>query len=122
MHFFRLKMNDNNENILHIYCKDKRCKKSGSTHGINDNSINDTIKIFYDCAPFVFSQKTKLEKQTPLHYAMKSGNIQKAKAILAVFAKANNFEYQSEIFNISDYNGMRPIDLLCIRQDSEHKK
>ena len=115
-------MNDNNENILHIYCKDKRCKKSGSTNGINDDSIYETIKVFYECAPFVFSQKTKLEKQTPLHYAMKSGNIQKARAILNVFSKSKDIDIQSLLFNTIDYNGMRPIDLLCIRQDSEHKK
>lgn len=90
------------------------------------------IKIFYECAPFVFTQKTKLEKQTPLHYAMKSGNIQKARCILNVFSKAKDFETQNKlltknshenhIFNITDYNGMRAIDLLSIRQDTEYKK
>mmetsp|Transcript_32957 Transcript_32957/g.37787 ORF Transcript_32957/g.37787 Transcript_32957/m.37787 type:complete len:235 (-) Transcript_32957:233-937(-) len=117
-----LRMNDNHENILHIYCKDKRCKKSGSLHGVNDNSIFETIKLFYDHAPFVFTQKSKLEKQTPLHYAMKSGNIQKARHILNLFAKQKESTGQSELFNAVDYNGMRPIDLLSFRQDSEHKK
>lgn len=105
-------MNDNNENILHIYCKDKRCKKSGSLHGTLDNSISEIIKIFYEFAPFVFTQRTKLEKQTPLHYAMKSGNIQKARCILNAFSKPKDLEMQMKLFNSTDYNGMRPIDLI----------
>lgn len=115
-------MNDNNENILHIYCKDKRCKRSGSLNGNSDQAIEEMIRIFYEGAQFVFTQKTKLEKQTPLHYAMKSGNIQKAKAILNVFSKTKDPVLHNQLFNDLDYNGMRPIDLLSIRQDTEHKK
>lgn len=93
-----------------------------SLSGTTDNSIEEVIYIFYKHAPFVFSQKTKLEKQTPLHFAMKSGNIQKAKCILNAFCKAKDMVTHDKLFNFRDFNGMRPIDLLSIRQDTEYKK
>ena len=132
-------MNDNNENILHIYCKDKRCKRSGSLHGTEDGSVQEIIEIFAEFAPHAFTQRTKLERQTPLHYAMRSGNIQKAKCILEIFTgKSQKSGFKpllansetsltgnsalANLFNLVDYNGMRAIDLLAIRQDTEHKK
>ena len=71
---------------------------------------------------------------------MKSGNIQKAKCILDVFTKANSqkacipgaigsgaatmtgHSSSANLFNSLDYNGMRAIDLLSIRQESEKNK
>ena len=135
--FVDIRLNDNNENILHIYCKDKRCKRAGSLEGTEDNSISEIISIFYEFAPHAFTQKTKLEKQTPLHFAMKSGNIQKARIILNILSKSKgnsggnqNFNEgwmtgsssAANLFNFLDFNGMRAIDLLAIRQDTEHKK
>ena len=80
------------------------------------------IKLFYQHAKFLFTQKTRLEQQTPLHFAMKSGNIQKAKSIIDIFSRAKDKLTLDQIFNGFDYNGMRPIDLLSIRQDTEHKR
>lgn len=80
------------------------------------------IEVFYKYAPTVFAEKTRLEQQTPLHYAMRSGNIQKAKAILDVFGKPKEKISYETLFNALDYNGMRAIDLLTFRQDTEYKK
>lgn len=113
-------MNDNNESILHIYCKDSRCKKSCPQNSTNE--ISAYIEIFYKHAKWLFTHKSRLEQQSPLHFAMRSGNIQKAKSILDVFTKFKNTNVLDQMFNDIDYNGMRPVDLLSIRQDSEHKK
>ena len=61
--------------------------------------------------------------QTPLHYAFKNLNVELALAIFATVKQcsAGVPELINELLNILDFQGMRPLDLLALKIDEDHK-
>ena len=65
--------------------------------------------------PSILSRQEKQNGYTPLHEALKAGNLELAIWMLKL-------DTQHELINTVDNDGMRAIDLLAFRVDDDHKK
>ena len=61
--------------------------------------------------------------QTPLHYAFKNLNVELALAVFATVKQCSSAapELINELLNAHDFEGMRPLDLLALKIDEDHK-
>ena len=61
--------------------------------------------------------------QTPLHYAFKNLNVELTLAVFATVKQCSAAapELINELLNAHDFEGMRPLDLLALKIDEDHK-
>lgn len=65
--------------------------------------------------PSLLNRQERKNGYTPLHEALKAGNLE-----LAIWMLKN--DTTRELINTTDNDGMRAIDLLAFRVDDDHKK
>ena len=95
--------------------RDPFIQDSDSIDGCTDMTTFKVVSCLAKKKPSILSRQEKLNGYTPLHDALKAGNLELAIWMLKL-------DSQHELINIVDNDGMRAIDLLAFRVDDDHKK
>ena len=95
--------------------RDERIFDSGSINADSDMSLYYVVSQLVKAKPTLLSRQERQNGFTPLHEALKSGNLELALWLLKL-APAD-----MHLLDICDRAGMRAIDLLAFKVDDAHK-
>ena len=94
--------------------------------GYSDMTLFSIIEILLKTEKTVRHYCMQVETeygQTPMHYAFKNLNVELALSVFATVKQcsAGAPELINELLNTLDFQGMRPLDLLAMKIDEDHK-